>query len=148
MLKRAFGTATGIKLIFGCLFISFLFFTAFVYTSEVPETVSPAEQELALKGKHLWQQNNCSACHQLYGLGGYLGPDVTNVMSAKGKGELYVRAILQHGTATMPDFKLKPDEIQALVVFLKDADKSGKADRSHFRTDPYGQIHQTNTSQP
>jgi len=140
--------STGIKLIYSCLFICFLFFTAFVYTSEVPETTDLPNQELALQGKHIWQEKNCGACHQFYGLGGYIGPDVTNVLSAKGKGETYVRAILAHGTATMPDFNLSPKEIDALVAYLSDADKTGKAGREHFETDNFGQIHPKNQNTP
>ena len=130
-----------IKLIYSCLLGCFLFFTAFVYTSEVPETADLPNQELALRGKHIWQEKNCSACHQFYGLGGYIGPDVTNVMSANGKGETYVRAILAHGTATMPDFNLSPEEINALVAYLADADKTGNVGREHFTIDNFGQIH-------
>ncbi len=36
------------------------------------------------KGKLLFQEYNCISCHQLYGLGGYMGPDLTNVISAIG----------------------------------------------------------------
>lgn len=149
MIDRLLATASGIKLIYGCLFICFLFFTVFVYTSDVPEPAPLPEQELALQGKHIWQEKNCAACHQFYGLGGYLGPDVTNVLSAKGKGEPYVRAILTNGTATMPNFNLSPKEIDALVAFLIHADKTGKSGREHFQSDSYGQIHPTNkTAQP
>ncbi|MEJ8755625.1 cytochrome c [Pontibacter sp. H259] len=150
MLDRVLGTAIGIKLVYGCLLGCFLFFTAFVYTSEVPETAALPDQELALRGKHIWQEKNCSACHQFYGLGGYLGPDVTNVMSAKGKGEGYVRAILENGTATMPDFNLSVKDIDALVAYLIESDRSGKSGREHFEKDYFGQIHlkdQTNIPQ-
>ncbi len=36
----------------------------------------------AAAGKLLYQKYNCQACHQIYGLGGYMGPDLTNVYSA------------------------------------------------------------------
>ncbi|MBC5774729.1 cytochrome c [Pontibacter sp. KCTC 32443] len=148
MLDRILGTAIGIKCIYGCLFICFLFFTAFVYTAEVPDTAPLPQQELALQGKHIWQKHNCSACHQFYGLGGYIGPDVTNVMSAKGKGESYVRAVLQNGTATMPDFNLSVKDVDALVAFLIEADKTGKSGREHFLADNFGQIHPKRKKSP
>jgi nitric oxide reductase subunit C len=141
MLDRALGTAFAIKCIYISLFVCFLFFTAFVYTSDVPGTAPLPEQELALQGKHIWQQQNCGACHQFYGLGGYIGPDITNVMSEKGKGETYVRSILAHGTATMPDFKLSLQDTNVLIAYLRAADKTGKSKREHFRIDYYGQIH-------
>jgi nitric oxide reductase subunit C len=146
MLDRILGSAFGIKLIYGCLFIAFLFFTAFVYTSDIPDAAPLPEQELVLQGKYLWQEHNCSSCHQLYGLGGYIGPDVTNVISAKSKGEPYVRAILKQGTATMPDFNLTVKDIDALVAYLAHADRTGKAGRVHFTTDQFGQIHPKNAN--
>ncbi|NDK55790.1 c-type cytochrome [Pontibacter fetidus] len=148
MADRIISTSFGIKLIYGSLFVCFLFFTAFVYTSQVPDTTSLPTRELALQGKHIWQKQNCGACHQFYGLGGYIGPDVTNVISAKGKGETYVRAILTHGTATMPNFNLTLKDIDALVAFLQEADKTGKSERHHFMADTYGQIHPKGNKPP
>lgn len=79
----------------------------------------------AQEGKLLFQKYNCTACHQLYGLGGYMGPDLTNVMSRNGMGEMYVRAFLQNGTQRMPNFNLSEKEIKSLVAYLKYVDKTG-----------------------
>ena len=46
----------------------------------------------AINGENIWLKNNCNSCHQLYGLGGYLGPDLTNIYSTKGKGEAGYRS--------------------------------------------------------
>ena len=62
----------------------------------------------------VWQKYNCQSCHQLYGLGGYLGPDLTNVYSAKGKGELFIKAFLHAGTKQMPSFDLSKEEEKEL----------------------------------
>lgn len=148
MLHQIFGTTPGRKALFTCLFGCFILFTGFVYTAEVPAPANKHEHELVLQGKQLWQQHNCSACHQIYGLGGYLGPDVTNVISAKGKGEVYARAIMQYGTATMPDYKLQATEVDALIAFLRHTDQTGKASRENFQADAYGQIHTTNSVKP
>ena len=58
-------------------------------------------------------------------MGGYIGPDLTNVISAEGKGEPLARAILQYGTDVMPNYHLNEKEINALVEFLKYSDKTG-----------------------
>ena len=42
---------------------------------------SVADKTDIAAGRIVWQKNNCQSCHQLYGLGGYLGPDLTNEMS-------------------------------------------------------------------
>ena len=86
--------------------------------------MQPAMSNDALTGKILFQKHNCTACHQLYGLGGYLGPELTTVMSQPGKGEAYVKAILKSGTARMPDFHLGEQEINSLVDFLSYVNQS------------------------
>jgi nitric oxide reductase subunit C len=79
----------------------------------------------AAAGKLLFQKYNCTACHQLYGLGGYMGPDLTNVISAPGKGPLYAKALIQSGSQRMPNFQMSESEINSLVAFLQYADKTG-----------------------
>jgi nitric oxide reductase subunit C len=139
MLHWLFGSPRAQTGLYACLFIAFILFTGFVYVADVPAVALDGKQELAVQGKGLWQQHNCSSCHQLYGLGGYLGPDLTNVISEKGAP--YAKAIMQGGTGTMPNFKLSEIELTALVAFLEHTDQTGKASRKHFRVDGFGQIH-------
>ena len=105
------------------LLISFVLYSAFVYTTgtELPKIEANPD---AINGKLIFQKYNCTSCHQFYGLGGYLGPDLTTVMSQKGKGEVYARAIMKSGTNRMPDFKLSDSEINKLVEFLKYVDQT------------------------
>ncbi|KAA9325683.1 c-type cytochrome [Adhaeribacter soli] len=117
-------TFTRYRLIYTLLSIAFVVFSGFVYTQAVPENNKVVSSK-AVQGKMLWQQHNCSSCHQLYGLGGYLGPDLTNTLSSKGKGRDYAAAIMKSGTQVMPDFHLNDAEIEALLAFLEHADKSG-----------------------
>lgn len=74
-------------------------------------------------GWSLWQKKNCQSCHQLYGLGGYMGPDLTNTASEKGKN--YMSGIIGHGSSKMPDFGLNKDEVSNLIDFLAWVDASG-----------------------
>lgn len=90
------------------------------------------------EGRLVWQRYNCQSCHQLYGLGGYLGPDLTNVYSTPGKGENWVRAMLKSGVAQMPVFEMPEKEIAQLITFLKAADASGSADPRNFSILPTG----------
>ncbi len=78
----------------------------------------------AINGKLLYQKHNCTACHQIYGLGGYLGPELTTTISEKGKGEEYAKAILKSGTQRMPDFHLNEQEIKCLIEFFKYVDST------------------------
>ncbi|MCH7870146.1 MAG: c-type cytochrome, partial [Planctomycetes bacterium] len=38
---------------------------------------------MAKSGLAIWRENNCQACHQIYGYGGFLGPDLTNLMDRR-----------------------------------------------------------------
>ena len=94
----------------------------------------------ACDGKMVWQHYNCNACHQIYGLGGYLGPDLTNEYSLKGKD--VINAFLISGTSTMPVFHMSEKEMNDLVAFLKDVDRTGSADPRTFTIYPNGTIEQ------
>ena len=93
-----------------------------IYTGrDVPAKLSNS----AAHGQKLWQENNCFSCHQLYGLGGYLGPDLTNVYSAPGKGPNYVKSMLNSGIKSMPKFHFSETEKNAIADYLKEIDQSG-----------------------
>ncbi len=85
------------------------------------EAMSP----MAVEGQELFQRNRCWSCHQLYGLGGYLGPDLTNVYSDEKKGPLYIKAFLNSGVKSMPQFTFNEAEKEALVEYLKHVDQTG-----------------------
>ena len=106
--------------IFLALFSLFFIYTLFVYTKGA-EGPPIAMNEKAIEGKLLFQKYNCTACHQLYGLGGYLGPELTTIISQPGR-EPYSRAILKTGTQRMPDFHLNEAEVDNLIEFLKYVD--------------------------
>lgn len=124
--------------IISLLIISFLAYSGFIYKS-LPFRNSVISEESS-HGKILWQQYNCTACHQVYGLGGYLGPDLTNTFSKKGPA--YISAFLKSGTVIMPNFNLDQNEITALIAYLKSIDKTGSADPRTFTKNYDGTIEQ------
>ena len=102
---------------------AFIVYTSHIYTSgTAAEHVQPMGDE-ARQGQQLFQDNNCMACHQFYGLGGYMGPDLTNVIS--NRGEAYSRAFITAGTERMPNFELNIEEVDALLAFLAFVDQTG-----------------------
>jgi len=125
-------------IIFGVLCIGFLTYTSFLY-SHLPAPAPNISSSIA-KGKSLWQNHNCTACHQIYGLGGYLGPDLTNVYTTRGSA--FIQIFLQNGNTTMPNYHLTNTEIQALTDYLQSVDQSGKADPRKFTINHNGTIHQ------
>lgn len=111
--------------IYTLLCISFLVYSAMLYLQ--PQHKSYPD-DITMHGKLIYQKYNCQSCHQIYGLGGYLGPDLTNVISAEGKGENLVRIMVSEGVRQMPSFELDQDEMDALIAFLKNVDSSGVSD--------------------
>lgn len=124
--------------IFSLLSVAFIGYSAVLYTS-IPEEEQPAGP-LAQQGKILWQQKNCTSCHQLYGLGGHLGFDLTNVAAIRS--DEYIRAFLQAGTQVMPDFHLNEEEIRAFIEFFKYTNTTGKSDPKLFSKNTDGTISQ------
>ncbi|MCG8527635.1 MAG: cytochrome c [Opitutales bacterium] len=83
-----------------------------------------AEFPFAPKGKSLWQQHNCSSCHSLFGVGGHIGPDLTNVHSRMGSS--YIEYILERGKHKMPSYQLSLEERESLLQFFAYYDRLGK----------------------
>ncbi len=109
-------------LIILALITVFLVYNYFLYTNKSNYGTIQLTP-LALKGERVWLHNNCNACHQLYGLGGYLGPDLTNEYEKKGPG--FIKAMAISGVKAMPIFKLNEFENNALVQFLKEVSQTG-----------------------
>jgi nitric oxide reductase subunit C len=125
-------------IVFSLLCIGFLSYSGFLY-SHLPVS-KPNFNVSEKKGKALWQKHNCTACHQIYGLGGYLGPDLTNEYSLRGP--TFIHIFLQAGNATMPNYHLSESEIQELTDYLKSVDQTGKSDPRKFSINANGTIYQ------
>jgi len=111
-------------IIFAILLGTFIVYNLIIY-SQKSASSAPLMSIKALEGEKIWQKNNCTACHQLYGLGGYLGPDLTNVISNPKKGDVYVKAFLNSGVNSMPKFDFSEKEKDELVEFLSHVDRTG-----------------------
>ena len=119
-----------------------LFVAAYLIYSFTLYTSLPVKQcivdKRAENGKLVWQKYNCNACHQLYGLGGYLGPDLTNVYSKRS--EAFIKAFLKNGTTAMPNFNINDYEMDCLLKYFNTIDNSGKSDPRNFRINNDGTI--------
>ena len=120
------------------LLFFFLCYSFYLYTNLPVKRIK--QDRDAAAGKLSWQKYNCNACHQVYGLGGYLGPDLTNVYSVRGPA--YIEAFLKNGTGFMPDFHLKQGEIKNLLGFFRQLNASGKSDPKTFMLSYEGTIEQ------
>ena len=118
--------------------MSFVFYSAHIYTSGTEAAHVPPLSDEARHGQQLFQKHNCVACHQFYGLGGYMGPDLTNVIS--NRGPAYARAFMAGGTQAMPDFELNDSELDALVEFLTFVDKTGRYPVETYEVSWFGTV--------
>jgi nitric oxide reductase subunit C len=105
------------------LIVCFAGYSGWVYTGATGHSDrNPVLSDAAVRGKLVFQSKNCASCHQLYGLGGYLGPDLTTSISRKSPD--YCRAIIMAGTLRMPNLKLTREETEALIEYLTYVDRS------------------------
>jgi nitric oxide reductase subunit C len=130
------------RAIFMTLCLAFIPYSAYVYTRGTATSHIPPMSDEARQGQVLFQEHNCVACHQFYGLGGYMGPDLTNVVS--NRGSAYARAFLMSGTQRMPNFNLDDVELDALVAFLEFVDTTGRYPANEYQINWNGTVVENN----
>lgn len=108
--------------LFGGLIGIFFVQTWLVY-SDPTGRAAPALSPAAARGQRIWRAHNCQSCHQIYGFGGFLGPDLTN--AADSLTEARVDLVLTEGSGQMPAFHLEQDEREAVLRFLTEVDRTG-----------------------
>ncbi len=83
------------------------------------ENISPS----VVRGKNLWDSNNCMGCHTLFGEGGYYAPELTKVIDRRGKG--YIKAILMSPVPWEPNgrkmvaYKFTNEQADDLINFFE-----------------------------
>jgi nitric oxide reductase subunit C len=113
------------------LALAYIVCSTMVYTTGT-DTAKIEMSENAIGGKLLYQKFNCSACHQIYGLGGYLGPDLTTIVSERGNDTKYINALLKSGSQRMPNFQLSDEETQNIIAYLKYLTEVSLTDQSNI----------------
>jgi len=96
--------------------------TWIVYSDPTGRGAPPLSVE-ASRGRGVWRRHNCQSCHQVYGFGGFIGPDLTN--AAKELTPARLDSILTVGSGAMPAFDLPPDERRALGAYLEELHRTG-----------------------
>jgi len=86
----------------------------------------PLLNGLEQDGLRLWRANNCQACHQIYGFGGFLGPDLTNRVNDDTPDDTFWW-ILRDGLGRMPAFDFGDSEREALMAYLRAVNRTGRS---------------------
>ena len=91
--------------------------------------------EQVVRGKDLWDTNNCMGCHTLLGEGGYYAPELTKVLDRRGEG--YIKAVLMTPNPWEPNgrkmvaYGFSEEEAQDLIAYFK---WIGEIDLNGFET--------------
>lgn len=108
---------TSKKVLLAVLVASFAFQTGLVYSDDVDLVLS----EDAVEGRKLFHDGTCQVCHQLWGQGGFLGPDLTNAASRVD--ETRLASLLTVGSGQMPAFDYTDEQIRQMRAFLEEIDR-------------------------
>jgi len=115
----------------GSLFF-ILIFLGLVFHSEqqIPTRSNEAAlTDAVVRGKAVWEQNNCVGCHTILGEGAYFAPELGNVYQRRGgdvsSGDVFIKGWIKTqptgvpGRRQMPQFNLSEQQLNDLVEFLK-----------------------------
>ena len=86
-----------------------------------------------IRGKEIWETNNCMGCHTLLGEGAYYAPELTKVVDRRGKE--WMRVFLKDPQAMYPgrrkmvQYDFTDEEIEDLIAFF---DWMGHIDTNGF----------------
>ncbi|HMV14931.1 MAG: cytochrome c [Chitinophagales bacterium] len=104
-------------------FLAFIGLTVYSLQPNNDQTNHDKIDAKVVRGKELWESNNCMGCHTILGEGGYYAPELTKVIDRRG--ENYVKAVLQSPVPWAPRgrkmvvYKMNDKDTEALIAYLK-----------------------------
>lgn len=116
-------------------FIIFIGLTVFSFSKAQDQSNDENITEAVVRGKKLWESNNCMGCHTILGEGAYYAPELTKVLDRRGEG--YVKAVLTTPVDWAPNgrkmvaYGFSPEEAADLIAFF---DWIGNIDLNGFDT--------------
>ena len=78
--------------------------------------------EAVVRGKEIWETNNCMGCHTILGEGAYYAPELTKVVERRGEG--YIKAVLMTPVAWQPNgrkmvaYEMSEQEAEDMIAFF------------------------------
>ncbi|HIP48573.1 MAG TPA: cytochrome c [Lutibacter sp.] len=116
-------------------FLIFIGLTVYSLGEAQDQTNRDQLSESAIRGKWLWDKNNCMGCHTLMGEGGYYAPELTKVVERRG--DAYIKAALMSPVPWQPNgrkmvaYNMSEAEANDMVEFFK---WIGNVDLNGFET--------------
>jgi nitric oxide reductase subunit C len=106
-------------------FVTFTIFIGLTIYSFMPENDQTNYGNIDAKivrGKELWESNNCMGCHTVLGEGAYYAPELTKVIDRRG--EAYVKAVLMSKEPWQPRgrkmvaYGMSEEDAAAMVAYF------------------------------
>ncbi len=116
-------------------FLIFIGLTVFSLSAAQDQSNQENITAEVVRGKELWEKNNCMGCHSIMGEGAYYAPELTKVIDRKGAD--VVKAILMSPVAWQPSgrkmvaYNMSEAEATDVVEFFKWV---GEIDLNGFET--------------
>ena len=104
-------------------FLIFIGLTVFSLSKAQDQSHSENITEAVIRGKKIWETNNCMGCHTILGEGAYYAPELTKVIERKGEG--LVKSILMSPVPWQPNgrkmvaYNMKKEDAEDVIAFLK-----------------------------
>ena len=114
----------------GGTLVTFLIFIGLTIYSFMPRNDQTNYGKITkevVRGKELWESNNCMGCHSIMGEGGYYAPELTKVLDRRGEG--YVKAVLMSPIPWAPKgrkmvaYKMSEADANAMVAYVEGISK-------------------------
>lgn len=111
-------------------FLVFIGLTIYSFSGGNDQTNEEKISESVVRGKGIWESNNCMGCHTLLGEGGYYAPELTKVVDRlnvkySGSGEAVIKSILMSPAPWQPNgrkmvaYNMSDQEAEDVVAFFK-----------------------------
>lgn len=106
--------------------VTFLIFIGLTVYSLAPSNDQSNHDKITeqvIKGKHIWDANNCMGCHTILGEGAYYAPELTKVIDRRGAP--LIKAILQSPVPWAPNgrkmvaYEMSNEDADAVIEYLK-----------------------------
>ncbi len=114
------------EILFGLLVCVYIILSVIAYTDHDGPPSGRPLTDRERSGLEVWRKNNCQVCHQIYGFGGFLGPDLTNAVDDARSDEDFDK-ILTVGYKKMPAMNLSDEDRVAVLAFLRAVNRTGRS---------------------
>tara|TARA_R110001592_G_scaffold84609_5_gene250068 strand:- start:3708 stop:4184 length:477 start_codon:yes stop_codon:yes gene_type:complete len=111
-------------------FLVFIGLTIYSFSKSNDQSNYGDITDSVVRGKEIWETNNCMGCHTILGEGAYYAPELTKVIDRlnerySGAGEDVIKSILMSPVPWQPNgrkmvaYKMSEEEADDMVAFFK-----------------------------